>query len=67
MRRRRSSEARPHFVGGPRCVWSGSGARARDAFDRMVGELRRTGGMPPRPELYDRVGVDLRRILNGVR
>ena len=40
---------------------------AEPLFERTGGELRRTGGMPPRPELYDRVGVDLRRILNGVR
>ena len=40
---------------------------AEPLFGRTGGELRRTGGMPPRPELYDRVGVDLRRILNGVR
>ena len=40
---------------------------AEPLFERSGGELRRSGGMPPRPELYDRVGVDLRRILNEVR
>ena len=32
---------------------------------RTAGELRRAGGMPPRPELFERVGVDVHRILNG--
>jgi len=34
-------------------------------FTRAGGELRRQAGMPPRPERYERVGVDLHRILNG--
>ena len=32
-------------------------------FERGAGELRRTNGMPPRPELYERVGIDVHRIL----
>lgn len=32
-------------------------------FERRGAELRRTNGMPPRPELYERVGIDVRRIL----
>jgi pilus assembly protein CpaF len=32
-------------------------------FERSAGELRRTNGMPPRPELYERVGIDVHRIL----
>ena len=32
-------------------------------FERDGAELRRTNGMPPRPELYERVGVDVHRIL----
>ena len=28
-------------------------------FVRRGGELRRTGGMPPRPERYERVGIDV--------
>ena len=27
-------------------------------------ELRRVNGMPPRPELYERVGIDIHRLLN---
>ncbi len=34
-------------------------------FVRGAGELRRTSGMPPRPELYERVGIDVHRILHG--
>ena len=34
-------------------------------FVRGAGELRRTSGMPPRPELYERVGLDVHRILHG--
>ena len=34
-------------------------------FVRAGGELRRQAGMPPRPERYERVGVDLQRILNA--
>jgi pilus assembly protein CpaF len=32
-------------------------------FERRGSELRRTNGMPPRPELYERVGIDVHRIL----
>ena len=32
-------------------------------FERSAGELRRANGMPPRPELYERVGIDVHRIL----
>ena len=32
-------------------------------FERRGAELRRTNGMPPRPELYERVGIDVHRIL----
>jgi pilus assembly protein CpaF len=32
-------------------------------FERGAGELRRTNGMPPRHELYERVGIDVHRIL----
>jgi len=34
-------------------------------FRRSGGELRWTNGMPPRPELYERVGIDVHRILHG--
>lgn len=36
---------------------------AEPVFDRRGGELRRANGMPPRPELYERVGIDVHRIL----
>ena len=32
-------------------------------FVRRDGELRRAHGTPPRPERYERVGLDLRRLL----
>ena len=32
-------------------------------FERRTGDLCRTGGMPPRPELYERLGIDVHRIL----
>ena len=32
-------------------------------FVRTTGDLRRTGGMPPRRELYERIGIDLQQIL----
>ena len=34
-------------------------------FERTTGDLRRTGGMPPRLELFERQGVDVHGILNG--
>src|SRR3954452_17795826 len=36
-------------------------------FERAGNELRRTNGMPPRPELYERAGIDVHRILNENR
>jgi pilus assembly protein CpaF len=33
-------------------------------FERAGGELARAGGMPPRPEIFARAGIDLQRILN---
>ena len=36
-------------------------------FLRTGGELRRAGGMPPRPERFERAGVDVHRILNVAR
>ena len=36
-------------------------------FERGGGELRRAGGMPPRPELYERVGIDVHRLLRRRR
>ncbi len=33
-------------------------------FERSGGELQRVAGMPPRAELYERVGIDIHRILN---
>jgi pilus assembly protein CpaF len=32
-------------------------------FERRGGELRRTRGMPPRVELYERAGIDVHRLL----
>jgi pilus assembly protein CpaF len=37
---------------------------AEPIFERTTGELRRTGGMPPRTELFERQGIDVHRILN---
>ena len=34
-------------------------------FERRAGELRATGGMPPHLERYQRIGVDVHRILAG--
>jgi pilus assembly protein CpaF len=36
-------------------------------FERVGGELRRASGMPPRPDLFDRAGLDVHRILNEAR
>jgi pilus assembly protein CpaF len=36
-------------------------------FERLGGELGRTSGMPPRLELYERVGIDVHRILDEAR
>ena len=33
-------------------------------FERTTGELRRTGGMPPRIELFERQGIDVHRVLS---
>ncbi len=38
---------------------------AEPIFQRSGGELRRVGGTPPRPELYERVGLDVHGLLNG--
>ncbi len=35
-------------------------------FERRGGELRRTRGMPPRPDRYEAVGIDINRVLNEV-
>ena len=40
---------------------------AETLFERTSGDLRRAGGMPPRRELFDRIGIDVQRILNGQR
>lgn len=32
-------------------------------FERGGGDLRRANGMPPRPELFERLGIDVHRIL----
>jgi pilus assembly protein CpaF len=34
-------------------------------FERRGGELRRTGGMPPHAERYERVGIDVHRVIAG--
>jgi pilus assembly protein CpaF len=39
---------------------------AEPIFHREGGELRRSGGMPARLERYERVGVDIHRLLNEV-
>jgi pilus assembly protein CpaF len=36
---------------------------AEPIFERTTGELRRTGGMPPRIELFERQGIDIHRVL----
>jgi len=35
-------------------------------FERRAGDLRRVGGMPPRPGHFERVGIDVHALLNGV-
>jgi pilus assembly protein CpaF len=37
---------------------------AEPIFERTTGDLRRTGGMPPRVELFERQGIDVHRLLN---
>jgi len=37
---------------------------AEPIYERTTGELRRTGGMPPRVELFERQGIDVHRLLN---
>ncbi|WP_227465450.1 CpaF family protein [Nocardioides dongkuii] len=37
---------------------------AEPLFERRGGELRRTRGMPPRVELYERAGIDVHRLLS---
>src|SRR3954451_25092627 len=34
-------------------------------FERAGADLRRAGGMPPRPERYARAGIDVHRLLSG--
>jgi pilus assembly protein CpaF len=34
-------------------------------FERRGGELRRSGGMPPHLERYERIGIDVHRIVAG--
>jgi pilus assembly protein CpaF len=34
-------------------------------FERRSGDLRRAGGMPPHPERYERIGVDVHSLLAG--
>ena len=36
-------------------------------FERAGGELRRGSGMPPSVERYERVGIDVHRLLNDAR
>jgi pilus assembly protein CpaF len=40
---------------------------AEPIFERRRGELQRVNGMPPRQELYERVGIDIHRLLNEGR
>jgi len=35
-------------------------------FERRAGDLRRAGGVPPRTDLYDRLGVDVHALLTGL-
>jgi pilus assembly protein CpaF len=39
---------------------------AEPIFARTGNELRRRSGIPPRTERYDRIGVDVHQILNGI-
>jgi pilus assembly protein CpaF len=34
-------------------------------FERRAGDLRRAGGMPPRPGHYERLGIDIHAVLAG--
>jgi pilus assembly protein CpaF len=34
-------------------------------FERRSGDLRRAGGMPPRIERFERIGVDAHAVLGG--
>ena len=34
-------------------------------FERRSGDLRRAGGMPPRPGSFERVGIDVHAVLRG--
>jgi pilus assembly protein CpaF len=34
-------------------------------FERLAGELRPTGGRPPHLERYERVGIDIHRLIGG--
>ena len=36
-------------------------------FERTGGELRRGSGMPPRLDLFDRAGIDVRSLINESR
>jgi pilus assembly protein CpaF len=36
-------------------------------FSRQDDQLVRATGMPPRPERYDGVGIDVHTVLNGAR
>lgn len=38
---------------------------AEEIFARVGGELRRMGGMPPRLDRFERLGIDVHRILSG--
>jgi pilus assembly protein CpaF len=40
---------------------------AEPIFERRQGDLCRVNGMPPRPELYERVGIDVHGLLNEAR
>jgi pilus assembly protein CpaF len=40
---------------------------AAPVFERRGGELRRSSGMPPRRECFERLGIDLSALLSGAR